>query len=102
MVKVSETKRFTATGEADLFSVPGNYVAYLERLEITNEATALVTAKIIFYNGTAKKTVLTKKAAVNETLVLAENELPKEGCPTKLAVDIDQQPVSFDYTLALR
>jgi len=101
MVRVSETKRFTATGESDLFSVPGNYIAYLVRLEVTNEATALVTAKILYYNGTAKKTVLTKKVAVDETLVLAENELPKEGCPTKLAIDIDQQPVSFDYTLLL-
>jgi len=100
-VRISETKRFTATGESDLFSVPGNYVAYLRRLEITNEATALATCKLIYYNGTAKKTVLTKKVAVNETLALAENEVPTEGCPTKLAIDIDQQPVSFDYTLEL-
>jgi hypothetical protein len=100
-VKVSGSARFTGTAENDLFSVPGAYVAYLRRLSVTNESTALATVTVRFYNGTAGKVVLTLSVAAGETVVLAEGELPIEGCPTRITVASTQAPYSVDYSVEL-
>jgi hypothetical protein len=100
-VKVSDSKTLTTTGESDLLSVPDPYVAYLRRLSVSNGAAALATVQVVYYNGAAKKPVLTLKVAAGETVVLREDELPLEGCPTKLAASTDQQPLVVDYSIEL-
>ena len=97
----SSSTTFTATGESDLFTVPGNYVAYLKRLAVSNRSAALAVVNVIYYNGTAKKTVLTLTVAVNETVVLKEDELPTEACPTKIAINTTQAPVDISYSVEL-
>jgi len=100
-VKISQTVRITSTAETDLYVVPGNYVAYIRRLEITNEGTALATVTFKAYNGTASKTILTKNVATGSTVILAENELPTEGVPTKITVTSNVQPYDVDISLEL-
>jgi hypothetical protein len=101
MVKISSSKTFATTAEQDLFSVPGSYVAYLERLEITNSSTSPATVTFKAYNGDSSKTILIKSVAAGETIVLAGNELPTEGIPTKITVSSTSQPYSVDYSIIL-
>jgi len=101
MVKVSSSVTYTATGEQDLFTVPGDYVAYLKRLEVANRAAALATVAIVYYNGKASKAVKNLTVASNETKILAEDQLPLEACPTKISVNVDQQPVDVSFTVDL-
>jgi len=100
-VRVSDSKTISVIGESDLLVIPADYIAYLKRLSVSNGATALATIQIIYYNGTSKKTVMTLKVATGETIVLKEDELPLEGCPTKIAVSTDQQPIVVDYSVEL-
>jgi hypothetical protein len=100
-VKVSDSKTITATDESDLFSVPDPYVAYLRRLAVTNRGASLATFTFKAYNGDASKTVLVVNAAANETIVLAEDELPEEGIPTKLTATGTAQPYDVSYTYEL-
>jgi len=100
-VRISDSKRFTVTTEQDVFSPPDPYIAFLRRLEITNESTALATVTIRFYNETASKIVLTKSVAAGETIVLLANELPIEAFPTKMTIISTQQPYSVDYSVEL-
>jgi len=100
-VKVSGSARFTGTAESELFSVPGAYVAYLKRLQVTNEGAALATVTVRFYNGATGKVVLTLSVAAGATVVLAEDELPNEGCPTRITVASTQAPYSVDYSVEL-
>ncbi len=101
MVKISGSATITVTTEYDLFTVPGDYIAFLKRLEITNKSAALATIQVLFYNGTSSKVVLNKSVAANESLILAENELPAEACPTKISIVSDQQPYRVDYSVLL-
>ena len=100
-VRISDSKTITTTGESDLFSIPDPYVGYLKRLSVSNGATALATVQVIYYNGTVKKPVLTLKVAAGGSVVLKEDELPLEGCPTKIAVSTDQQPITIDWSIEL-
>jgi hypothetical protein len=100
-VRISDSKTISVTGESDLFAIPSDYIAYLRRLSVSNVATAPTTIQIIYYNGTSKKTVMTFRVAVGETVVFEEDELPLEGCPTKISVSTDQQPVIVDYSVEL-
>jgi hypothetical protein len=100
-VRVSGSRTITATGESELLAVPEGYVAFLKRLSVSNGAMALATVQVVFYNGTSSKAVLTLKVASGATVVLGEDELPLEGCPTKIAVSTDQQPIIVDYTVEL-
>jgi hypothetical protein len=100
-VRISNSTPITAIGESELFSVPDPYVAYLKRLSVSNGAAASATVQVIYYNGTAKKPVLTLKVAAGESVVLKEDELPLEGCPTKIAVSTDQQPITVDWSVEL-
>jgi len=101
VVEISDSKSYTATGEKDLFNVVDPYVAYLKQLTVTNSAAALATVKVLYYNGTAKKTVKEVKVASDETLILEARDLPREACPTKIVVDSDQQPYTVAYTVEL-
>jgi len=100
-VKVSGSARFTGTAESDLFSVPGAYVAYLRRLQVTNESTASATVTLRFYNGVTGKDVLTISVVAGATVVLSEDELPTEGCPTRITVESTQQPYTVSYSVEL-
>jgi hypothetical protein len=100
-VRISSSTPITATGESELFSVPDPYVAYLKRLSVSNSATALATVQVIYYNGVASKPVLTLEVDAGKTVVLKEDELPLEGCPTKIAVSTDQQPLVVDWSVEL-
>jgi hypothetical protein len=100
-VRISDSKLITTTGESDLYSIPDPYVAYLKRLSVSNGAAALATVQVIYYNGTAKKAVLTLKVDAGKTVVLKEDELPLESCPTKIAVSTDQQPITIDWSIEL-
>lgn len=101
-MRYSDTATFTSTGESNLFSIPGDYVGYLMRLAVSNRSGALATVNIIYYNGSSSKTVIPLQVADSETASLSENELPEEGCPTKIAVDIDGQPIDVGYSVDLR
>jgi hypothetical protein len=98
---MSDSKTITTTGESDLYSIPDPYVAYLKRLSVSNGATASATVQVIYYNGDAKKPVLTLKVDAGKAVVLKEDELPLEGCPTKIAVSTDQQPITIDWSVEL-
>jgi hypothetical protein len=100
-VRISGSTTVTATGETTLFDVPGDYIAYLKRLSITNRATATAIVRIIFYNGDAKKVVLTHAVPAGSTVVFREDQLPVEACPTRIAVETDQQPVDVDWSVEL-
>jgi len=100
-IEFSDSKEFTAAGEADLFEVPNPYVAFLTRMQISNGAAALATVLVRFYNGAAKKVVCSKKVAVDETIALMGEELPEEACPTKITVETDQAPIRVDYSVVL-
>jgi hypothetical protein len=100
-VKVSESKSFTVTTESDLYVVPDPYVAYLKRLGVTNGGTETATVTFKAYNGDAGKTILTVSVAAGGTVVLAEDELPTEGIPTRITVTSTVQPYSVDYSLEL-
>jgi len=100
-VRISDSKRFTVTTEQDVFSVPDPYIAFLRRLQITNEAAAAAVVTLKFYNETASKTVLTKSVAAGATVTLPIDELPEEAFPTKMTVVSTQQPYSVDYTVEL-
>ncbi|MEM2191250.1 MAG: hypothetical protein QW540_07475 [Archaeoglobaceae archaeon] len=98
---ISGSVEVTTTDETEVFSVPRDYIAYLKRLEIVNKAASLATVQIKFYNGASSKVVMNKTVAANEMLVLAENELPLEACPTKITVVADQQPYRVDFSVVL-
>jgi hypothetical protein len=100
-VKISISKTITAVGESELFTVPDPYIAFLKRLSISNGATAPATVQVIYYNGAASKVVLTVKVGAGATIVLPEDELPLEGCPTGIAVSTDQQPITVDASVEL-
>jgi hypothetical protein len=100
-VRVSVSRTLTAVGESELFAVPDPHVAFLRRLSVTNLATAPATVQVVYYNGATAKPVLTLRVAPGGTLVLSEDELPLEGCPTRIAVVTDQQPLSVDTSLEL-
>jgi len=101
MVRVSGSRTFTAVGEQDLLSVPDPYVAYLRRLRVTNLSASAATVKVIYYSGAMKKEVLTVLVPAGSSASLREDELPLEGCPTKVAVSSDQQPYAVDYSAEL-
>jgi hypothetical protein len=100
-VRISGSTTVTATGETALFDVPGDYVAFLRRLSITNRATATAIVRIIFYNGDAGKTVLTIAVPAGSTITFREDQLPLEACPTRIAVDTNQQPIDVDWSVEL-
>jgi len=100
-IKISDSKRFTVTTEQDVVEALDPYIAFLKRLQLTNESTALATITIRFYNGTASKIVATKSVAAGETIVLLPNELPEEAFPTKMTIISTQQPYSVDYSVEL-
>jgi hypothetical protein len=100
-VRVSVSKTITAVGESELFAVPDPYVAFLKSLSVSNGAAETATVQVIYYNGAASKVVLTLKIAPRATLVLEEDMLPVEGCPTRIAVSTDQQPLSVDVSVEL-
>jgi hypothetical protein len=100
-VRVSVSKTITTVGESDLFTVPDPYVAFLRRLSVSNGATTLATVQVIYYNGATSKVVLTVKVGAGTAVVLPEDGLPLEGCPTKIAVSTDQQPVSVEASVEL-
>jgi hypothetical protein len=100
-VRVSVSRTITAVGESDLFAVPDPYVAFLRRLSVSNGAAALATVQVIYYNGATGRVVLTVKVGTGATVVLPEDQLPLEGCPTKIAVSTDQQPLSIEASVEL-
>lgn len=100
-VRVSISTTVTSTGEATVFSVPDPYVAFVRRLSVSNGAPAPATVQVVYYNGAARKVVLTLKVDAGKTLVLEEGQLPTEGCPTSIAVSTDQQPISVDMSVEL-
>ncbi|MEM4847665.1 MAG: hypothetical protein QW794_07915 [Thermosphaera sp.] len=101
MVKVSLSVDVTSAGEVDLFSVPGEYVAYLERLEVTNRAASPAAVQVLFYNGAHKKVVISKSVPAGGSVKLSLDELPTEGCPTKISVSTDQAPITVDLSVSL-
>jgi hypothetical protein len=100
-VRVSLSSTITTTGEVELFPVPDPHIAFVRRLNISNGATELATVQLIFYNGDARKPVLTLKVPSGQTLTLIEDNLPVEACPTRIALSTDQQPISVDYSVEL-
>ena len=100
-IRISGSTTVTATGETGLFDVPGDYVAFLRRLSVTNRATATAIVRIIFYNGDARKVVLTYAVPAGSTVVLREDQLPIEACPTRIVVDTDRQPIDVDWSVEL-
>jgi hypothetical protein len=100
-VKVSISRTITAVGESDLLAVPDPYVAFLRRLSVSNGATAPATVQVIYYNGAASKAVLTVRVSAGATAILSEDELPLEGCPTRIAVSTNQQPITVDASVEL-
>jgi hypothetical protein len=101
MVKVSDTVTLSSTEEEDLFSVPENYVAFLKRLTITNNSTALATVTFKAYNGSASKIILVVNIDTNKTEKFREDELPTEGIPTKLTATTTSAPVVISFTYDL-
>jgi hypothetical protein len=102
MVKISSSLTVTVTTETDLFTVPADYVAYLTRLAIINNAAAAATIKIRFYNDTASKVVLALNVDAGKHITLRLDELPEEGTPTKITVEGSEQPYTVSYTVELR
>jgi len=100
-IKVSGSIEITTTYETILFVVPDPYVAFLRRLSVTNKGTSPATIQIKFYNGDASKVVLNIAVVANETVVLREDELPLEGCPTKITVTSDVAPYRIDWSVEL-
>ena len=100
-VRISGSTTITATGETGLFDVPGDYVAFLRRLSVTNRATETALVRILFYNGDARKIVLTFAVPTGSTIAFREDQLPIEACPTRIAVDTDQQPIDVDWSVEL-
>jgi hypothetical protein len=100
-VRLLISTTITATGESTIYSVPDPYIAFLRRLIVSNGATALATVQIICYNGDAKKPVLTLKVPAGQTLILSEDSLPVEACPTRIALSTDQQPLNVDVSIEL-
>jgi hypothetical protein len=100
-VKLSISATITSAGESTIFSVPDPYVAFVKRLSVSNGAASAATVQLVFYNGVSRKVVLTIRVDAGRTLVLAEDELPVEGCPTAVAVSTDAQPIAVDMSLEL-
>jgi hypothetical protein len=100
-VRILLSTTVTTTGESTLYTVPDPYIAFLRRLIVSNGAAALATVQIIFYNGDARKPVLTLKVPAGQTLTLSEDNLPVEACPTKIAMSTDQQPIDVDLSIEL-
>jgi hypothetical protein len=100
-VRLSISITVTATGESTLYNVPDPYIAFLRRLSVSNGAAALATVQLIFYNGDARKPVLTTKVPSGQTLTLREDNLPIEACPTRIAMSTDQQPINVDLSIEL-
>jgi hypothetical protein len=100
-VRISISSTVTATGEVELFTVPDPYIAFVRRLSVSNGATELATVQLIFYNGDAKKPVLTLKVPAGQTITLREDNLPVEACPTKISISTDKQPITVDLSLDL-
>jgi hypothetical protein len=100
-VKLSISTTITTTGESKVLDVPDPYVAFIKRLSVSNGAAAPATVQLVYYNDTSKKIVLTAKVDAGKTLVLAESELPVEGCPTSIAISTDQQPISVEMSIEL-
>jgi hypothetical protein len=100
-VKLSISATITVAGESTIFSVPDPYIAFVKRLSVSNGAASPATVQLIFYNGTSRKAVLTIRVDAGKTLVLAEDELPLEGCPTAIAVSTDQQPINVEVSVEL-
>ena len=100
-VRISISSTVTATGEVELFTVPDPYIALVRRLSVSNGADDPATVQLVFYNGDARKPVLTLKVPPNQTLTLGEEELPVEACPTKISISTDKQPITVDISLDL-
>jgi hypothetical protein len=100
-VRVSLSSTITTTGEVELFPVPDPHIAFVRRLNVSNGATELATVQLIFYNGDARKPVLTLKVPSGQTLTLIEDNLPVEACPTKISLSADRQPITVDLSLDL-
>jgi hypothetical protein len=103
MVKVSSSVTLSDTTEKDLFSISTteNYIAFLKRLTITNNSTALATITFKAYNGSASKTILVVNVDTNKTQTFREDELPAEGIPTKLTATTTSAPVVISFTYDL-
>jgi hypothetical protein len=101
VVRVVLSTTITTVGESTIYNVPDPYIAFVRRLNISNGATALATVQLIFYNGDARKPVLTLKVPAGQTLTLREDNLPVEACPTKIAISTDQQPLNVDLSIEL-
>ena len=100
-VRITDSKSFTSTGEQDLFSIPGNYVGFLKRLNIHNGSTSDLVFELYYYNGDSKKLVFKTKVLAGGTEVFDEKLLPKEACPTKMTVSINTQPVDVVFDVEL-
>jgi len=101
MVKVSSSVTLSDTTEKDLFSTTENYIAFLKRLTITNNSTALATITFKAYNESASKTILVVNVDTNKTQTFREDELPAEGIPTKLTATTTSAPVVISFTYDL-
>jgi hypothetical protein len=103
MVKINDSLTVAVTTETDLFTVPSDYVAYLTRLIIANDAFTVNTIIIRYYNDTSSKVVSEIiVGALDEIVVLDESKLPEEGAPTKITVEGSQAPYTVSYTVDLR
>ena len=100
-VRVSGSKRIATTEESEIYSVPGNYVAYLKRLRVTNESAELAIVTVRYYSGAHGRAVLVVAVPPSSTASLSEEELPLEGCPTRVTAASTSQPYSVDYSLEL-
>ena len=100
-VRLTGSRSYTSTGEQELFSVPGDYVAFLRGLNVYNGSSSDLVLKLYYYNGDDRKLVREVKVLAGGSELLGEELLPKEACPTKMTVDINAQPVDVAFDVEL-
>jgi hypothetical protein len=101
MVKVSGSVNVTTTDPTTVAVAVEDYILFLKRLRIVNNATTANTIMVTYMNGNVPKPVLTVTLSAGEERMFKEDELPIEAAPTAIAVQGTAQPYTVEFSVEM-
>jgi hypothetical protein len=101
MVRISGSVNVTTTDPTTIAVAVEDYILFLKRLRIVNNATTANTITVAYMNGSIPKPVLTTTLSAGEEKMFKEEELPVEAAPTAIAVQGTAQPYVVEFSVEM-
>jgi len=99
-IRISQSIQ-VSTSPYTVFSVPGPYIARIERLSISNASGTSALIQLFMLNGTATAPILTLEAPAGSTTIYREDQVPREAIPSGISITTNATPIYVDYTVVL-